>query len=705
MASKDAARRIRELQTTLLHHDRLYHIEGQPEISDADYDTLFRELKELESAHPDLVQPDSPTQRVGAPLAEGQSFEKTAHEVPMLSIESLFGEDEVREFAEKAYRFLGLDGEEELEWLVEPKFDGVSAALLYREGVLVRGLTRGDGRVGEDITTNLRTVRNIPLRLSDEIRPVPDLLEVRGEVVIQREKFDRFNVQREAEGKPVLANPRNATAGALRRNDPAEVKRYPLEFHIWAAPQIEGVQFETMSSFAQALRDWGLPDSGLGRLLTGLDACIEYHDDIEARRAQIPFDMDGVVAKLERLDLRERLGATARAPRWQYAHKFAAQEASSILRSIEVQVGTNGRLTPRAHVDAVPVMGVTVRHATLHNADHVANLGLAVGDRVTLHRAGDVIPQITGVAKAAKGRAPKGWKDDVPESLLTDGIPRAGAFTGWKQAFEMPTECPSCGTGVVSEGKYFRCPNVYECRPQLVGRTLQLAGRGAFEVDRIGEKMVEQLVEVGQISSPADLFHLDPAVLVELERWGQKTVDNLLNQIEERRHVPFAPFLTALSIPDVGGATGRLLSQHFGSLDDLRAADAEVLQELDGIGPEVAEKVTSWFAGQANQSLLERLFAGGVEIVYPEAGAGGGVFKGHTVVFTGGLEGLTRAEAKKKVEDEGGRVASSVSKKTGFLVQGGKPGKKAREAEALGIQVLLEADFLKLLQAASEESG
>jgi len=702
MGSNGAARRVRELQTALLHHDRLYHIEGKPEISDADYDTLFRELLALEAAHPELVQPDSPTQRVGAPLAEGESFEKKAHEVPMLSIESLFAEDEVGEFAEKAYRFLGLDNAEELEWLVEPKFDGVSASLLYEEGLLVRGLTRGDGRVGEDITANLRTVRNIPLRLSSEVRPVPSLLEVRGEVVIQREEFARFNESREAAGEPVLANPRNATAGALRRNDPAAVKRYPLEFHIWAAPRVEGASFETMSAFTQALGDWGLPDSGFGRLVRGLDACIAYHDEIEARRAEIPFDMDGVVAKLERIDLRERLGNTARAPRWQYAHKFAAQEATSTLRAIELQVGANGRLTPRAHVDPVPVMGVTVRHATLHNADHVASLGLVVGDRVTLHRAGDVIPQITGVAEAAKGRAPKGWKDAVPESLLESGAPRSGAFTEWKQAFQMPAECPSCGTPVLSEGKYFRCPNVYECRPQLVGRTLQLAGRGAFEVDRIGEKMVEQLVDVGQISSPADLFHLDPAVLVELERWGQKTVDNLLQEIEERRAVPFTRFLTSLSIPDVGGATSRLLSQHFASLDDLRGADADELQELDGIGPEVAEKITTWFAEPACQALLERLFAGGVRIEYPEAGSGGGVFEGQTVVFTGGLEGLTRAEAKKKVEDQGGRVASSVSKKTGFLVQGGKPGKKARDAEALGVRVLLEPDFLKMLQAVAE---
>jgi len=695
-------KRLAELRATLLRHDHLYYVEGRPAISDAEYDRLFRELRDLEEAHPELVVPDSPTQRVGAPLPEGASFPKVRHEVPMLSIESLQARTEVEEFVEGVLRFLGREDERGLEWHVEPKFDGVSASLVYEEGLLVRGATRGSGGVGEDVTANLKTVRNVPLRLSESERPVPRLLEVRGEVLMERAAFDEFNRQREAAGREVHANPRNSTAGALRRNDPAEVKRYPLEFHVWSVPRLTpsagaaaAGSVTRHTELLAAVRDWGLPDSGYGRLARGTEECIAYHDELEARRAQMPFDVDGIVAKLDRLDLQARLGATSRATRWQYAHKFAPQEVTTTLRAIEVQVGTNGRLTPRAHLDPVEVLGVVVRHTTLHNADHVAALGIAVGDRVFVRRAGDVIPQVVGVAEAAKGRAPKGWKDGIPASLVgKDGDVRPGVTAGWREAFTMPAACPACGTPVVREGKYYRCPNLYGCRPQLVGRTLQLASRGAFEIDRIGEKMVEQLVDAGQVRTPADLFHLDPEVLLGLERWGQKTVDNLLAQIEERRSVPFARFLAGLAIPDVGSATARLLAQHFASLEELREADAEALQVLDGIGPEGAARIEAWFAEPRNLELVERLFAGGVEISYPAGGAGG-AFAGRTVVFTGSLEAMTRAEAKKVVEDQGGRVASSVSPRTDFLVQGGKPGSKARKAQELGVTVLLEADFLE----------
>lgn len=689
--------RARQLRASLLRHDLLYYVEGRPEISDAEYDALFAELRELEEGHPHLVTPDSPTQRVGAPLPEGQSFPKVRHEVPMLSIESLFEETEVREFVAKIQRFLGSGPQSEFDWHVEPKFDGASASLTYERGVLARGLTRGDGTFGEDVTANLRTVRNVPLELSSERRDVPELVEVRGEVLIRRDRFERFNQEREERGQLLLANPRNAAAGALRRNDPREVARYPLEFHLWAVPRVVGAGFATHSETLAACADWGLPDSGNGRLVHGLEACLAYWREIGERRWELPFEVDGVVAKLDRLDLRERLGQTARATRWQYAHKFAAQEATTTLRAIEVQVGTNGRLTPRAHVDPVAVAGVTVRHATLHNADHVTALGVRVGDRVFLRRAGDVIPQITGVAKPARGKAPADWKASVPESLLgEDRKPRAGAITRWRAAFAMPEHCPACGTPVVVEGKYTRCPNPRGCRPQIVGRTLQLAGRGAFEIDRLGERMVEQLVDAGQLRTPADLFHLDSQVLVELERWGQKTVDNLMAQIEAARRIPLARLLAALAIPDVGEATARLLAANFGSLEALEQADEEALQDVDGVGPEVAARVVSWLADPENQALLERLFDGGVTVVEPEPLAARGVFEGRTVVFTGTLEAMTRAEAKRLVERLGGRVASSVSARTDYLVQGGKPGSKAKKATELGVEVLLEPDFRAL---------
>jgi DNA ligase (NAD+) len=427
----------------------------------------------------------------------------------------------------------------------------------------------------------------------------------------------------------------------------------------------------------------------------GLAAAIAYHDEIERRRLELPFDIDGIVAKLDRLDLRARLGSTARATRWQYAHKFAPLEAASRLLAIETMVGIGGRLTPRAHVEPVEVGGVTVRHATLHNADYVAALGVHVGDRVFLRRAGDVIPQITAVAKAAEGEAPPGWDAAVPAELrAAGGDLRPGVTWRWREGFEMPKRCPVCGTAALQEGKYWRCPNL-DCPPQLVGRTLVLAGDGAFEIDGIGEKQVAQLFAHGLLRSPADLFGLEREALVGLERWGAKSADNLLQQLRERRRIPFARFLVALAIPDIGPATAALLARHFESLESLRAASLEELQHIDGVGPEVAARLQGWFGSSAGGALLERLFAVGVEIDYSRASGGAGFFGGKTVVFTGTLEKMGRAEAKQAVEEQGGKVGSAVSARTDFLVVGGSPGSKARKAEELGVKVLLEPEFLE----------
>ena len=697
----DVSDRLVELREALRRHDRLYYTDGRPEISDAEYDRSYRELQELEDEHPKLVTPDSPTQRVGAPLPGGRGFEKVAHDVPMLSIDSLFAESEVREFELGLLRFLSLESGDELQWVVEPKFDGVSAALLYEDGVLVRGLTRGDGRVGEDVTASLRTVRNLPLRLSAALRAVPARLEVRGEVMIRGEAFARYNESLVAAGSEPLANPRNATAGALRRKDPALVARYPLEFHVWSAPRVEGgeeLRFETYTELTRALRDWGLPDAGYGRSVRGLDACLAYHDEIEAGRDEVPFEMDGIVAKLDDLDLRRRLGETARHVRWQYAHKFEAREATSTLRAIEVQVGANGRLTPRAHLEPVEVGGVVVRHTTLHNADHVAALGLHVGDRVFLHRAGDVIPQISAVSKRAKGKAPADWESSLPDELLTNGEIRAGVTWEYGSGFESPERCPACRTRAVQDGRYWLCPAGVDCPPQLVGRVALLAGRTAFEVDRLGEKLIAQLIVEGLIESPADLFHLDATRLLELDRWGEKSVSNLMKQVEERRCVPFERFLVGLAIPDVGRATGRLLAAHFESLVSLREATDEELTHLDGIGPEVASSIRKWFASERNVAMMERMFAGGVELQYPETRAGTSVLEGKTFVLTGTLPGLSRAEAKHLIEGNGGRVVSSVSKKTDFVVAGEKAGSKRTKAEALGIEILEERGLLELVR-------
>ena len=698
--AKQAAARAAQLRREILRHDRLYYIEAAPQISDAEYDGLYAELLALEREHPDLVVPDSPTQRVGSPLPEGQGFAQVAHEVPMLSIDSLFDAEEVREFVERIVRFLKLPDATELDWVVEPKFDGVSASMLYVDGLFVRGLTRGDGAMGEDVTANLRTIRNLPLRLGGEAKHVPARLEVRGEVLIERAAFQRFNATRQKEGKPLLANPRNATAGAVRRNDPAEVARYPLQFHPWAVLQVVGREFATHTAQLEDLKNWGFADAGFARGVRGLDAVLAYHADMVDRREHLPFEVDGVVAKLDRLELRERLGATSRSTRWQFAYKFAASSATSLLRAIEVQVGANGRITPRAHVDPVEIGGVTVRHTTLHNADHVEKLGLTIGARVHLHRAGDVIPQISGVATPPRGKAPRDWEDLLPLELRVDCDPaapiREGVLWRFGERFRMPGECPACGTKLLSEGKYWRCPNSALCRPQVVGRTLQLAGRGAFEIDRLGEKMVEQLIEHGHLKSPADLFHLDRDALLELERWGEKSVANLFAQIAEKRRIPFERFLVALSIPEVGPATARLLAQHFPSLEELARADTSELEQVGGIGPEMAGAIHDWFAAPASRALLARLAAGGVEILASTPRTGqDGPLAGKTLVFTGTLSSIGRAEAKRLAEAAGAKVGSSVSAKTDFLVVGADAGSKAKKAAELGTVVLGEAEFLE----------
>jgi DNA ligase (NAD+) len=699
MKARSAAARAAELRAEIARHDFRYYVEAAPMISDAEYDALFRELAEIEREHPELVVPDSPTQRVGSPLPEGQGLEKRAHSVPMLSIDSLFTPDEVREFEERIRRFIKLGAGEQLEWVVEPKYDGASTALVYEKGVFTLGLTRGDGEVGEVITSNLRTVRNLPLRLHERARAVPSVLEVRGEILIERAAFVRFNRERERAGKALLANPRNAAAGALRRNDPAEVARYPLQFQPWAVVRLEGASLDTHWETLAALRDWGFPVNTACERARGLDACLAYHAKIQEQRESLPFEVDGIVAKLDRLDLRERLGRTARSTRWQFAFKFPANEATSTLRAIQVTVGATGRVTPLAHVDPVQIGGVTVVHSTLHNADIVQALDLHIGDRIFVRRAGDVIPQVMGVAQAAQGDRPADWEAHIPAELLLDGRLIPGTVAEWRATFAMPERCPDCGTPLVREGKFWRCPNMYACRTQVVGRTLTMSS--AYDIDRLGEKMVEQLFDAGLLHSPADLFYLDAQRerLLELERWGEKSVANLLDQIARARNVTFERFLAALGINDVGSATARAVAQHFTSLEELRAASVDDLQHIEGIGPEVAASIREWFDTPENGVLLARLAGGGVVVSYPVlAATHDGPFSHKTVVFTGTLSKMGRAEAKHLVESLGGRVASAISAKTDFLVTGeGGGGKRAKAAE-LGIRVLDEAEFLALAQ-------
>lgn len=699
-ATKNKAR-VAALREEIRRHDLLYYNQGVSEISDADYDALFRELKELEAAHPELAAADSPTQRVGAPLPEGGSFDKVKHVVPMLSIESLRTEDEARDFSTKVARFLGLESDGDLVWHVEPKFDGVSAALIYRDGEFVQGVTRGDGVTGEDITANLRTVRDVPLRL--EMKSPPAVLEVRGEVLIARDRFERFNDWRAERGIAVLANARNATAGALRRSDPAEVQKYPLEFHPYGIVRSEGLDLPDSHAKQLALMaKWGFAAPSNDETVTGIEGCLRYQERMEEKRDSIPYEMDGVVAKLDDIALRGRLGTNSRTTKWQYAHKFKPVEAATVLRAIEIQVGVNGRLTPRAHVDPVQVLGVTVRHATLHNEGYVLDLKIRPGDRVFVKRAGDVIPQITGIAVERSKDAPADWTEAIPGSLKDEtGAVRAGAIVQYGEEFAMPEGCPACDEPVVREGKYVRCPNVYGCEPQLIGRTVHMVGRSGFEIDALGEKMIVQLFEAGYLKSPADLFELlklPDEDLIALDRWGAKTVSNLKKELEEKRKITLSRFLASLSINEVGTSTARTLAKNFPTLDELRAATVEQLIAVDKIGEEVGGRIRAWFDDERNAAILKSLQASGVEIIEEESAVIlGSAFADSIVVFTGTLENMSRFEAKKAVEAQGGKVGSSVSKKTTHLVVGGKPGSKAKKAEDLGVTVLLEEDFLKRL--------
>ncbi|HUR29489.1 MAG TPA: helix-hairpin-helix domain-containing protein, partial [Planctomycetota bacterium] len=462
---------------------------------------------------------------------------------------------------------------------------------------------------------------------------------------------------------------------------------------------LETLQPNTHTAQMAALRKWGFSGASFERSVRGTDAVLAYYAEMAARREKLPFEVDGIVAKLDRLDLRDRLGATARSTRWQLAYKFVALGATSLLRAIEVQVGANGRLTPRANVDPVEIGGVIVRHCTLHNADHVEKLGLVIGAIVDLHRAGDVIPQINGVAKLPGAKEPEDWAAGLPLELREGGVAQGAVRAGvtWRhgETFAMPSECPACGSTIVVEGKYRICPNLYACRPQVVGRTLQLAGRAGFEIDRLGEKMIDQLIEHGHVSSPADLFHLKRELLVELERWGEKTVANLFHQIEERKRIPFERFLVALSMPEVGPATARLLADHFASIDALSSASEEELQAIGGIGPEMARAIHAWFEVPESRALIARLQAGGVVILEASSRANaGGPLSGKTLVFTGTLSSIGRAEAKHMAETAGGKVASSVSSKTDFLVVGADAGSKAKKAAELGVQIMTEAEFI-----------
>ncbi|MFZ5511530.1 MAG: NAD-dependent DNA ligase LigA [Pseudomonadota bacterium] len=672
-ASRDLEAKVRALREEIERHNYNYYVLDAPTIPDAEYDRLFRELQALEAQHPELVTPDSPTQRVGAPpLPE---FRAVTHRVPMLSLANAFEDEDVAAFDRRVREGLGQD---RIDYAVEPKFDGLAISLTYEDGRFVLGATRGDGYTGEDVTANLRTVRSIPLRLRTE--RAPRRVEVRGEVLIMKRDFERLNAAQREAGEKEFANPRNAAAGSLRQLDSRITARRPLRFFAYTLAGADGFALPpTQAELLDTLAEWGLPVSPERRVVRGLDGLLDYYRDMAARREALPYEIDGVVYKVNRLDYQERLGFVSRAPRFAVAHKFPAQEALTELVAIDVQVGRTGALTPVARLKPVFVGGVTVTNATLHNEDEIRRKDVRIGDTVIVRRAGDVIPEVVAV---------------VPERR-----------TGKEQPFVMPTRCPVCGSHVErpADEAVARCTGGLVCPAQRKQALLHFASRRAMDIEGLGDKLVEQLVDHHLVRSPADLYKLGLAALASLERMGEKSAGNLLAAIEKSKKTTLARFIYALGIRNVGEATAKDLARHFGSMDALMDADEQALLEVPDVGPVVAASIREFFREPHNREVIEQLRAAGVHWQESEPAARArGRLAGKTVVLTGTLPSLSRELATALIEAEGGKVSGSVSRKTDYVVAGADPGSKLAKANELGVTVLDEEGLMRLLQQKGE---
>ncbi len=655
------------LRREIARHNVSYHVLDRPEIGDAEYDSLFARLVDLERLHPEWVTPDSPTQRVGATPAK--EFAQIVHRVPMLSLANAYSEEELRDFDRRMHDLLGDDI---ILYVAEPKLDGLSVELIYERGVFVGGSTRGDGTTGEDVTANLRTIRSIPLRLSEGV-PAPALLEVRGEVYIEKAAFRRVNERRAAEGQPLFANPRNLAAGSLRQLDPRVTAERPLRMACYDVGTVEGPSISTQQELLATLPRFGLPINPLYAVCATPDDVAAFYRRMQTEREQLPYETDGVVIKLDRFDLRRAAGTVSRSPRWAVAGKFPAERAVTRLLDIVVSVGRTGVLTPVAVLEPVRVRGVEISSATLHNEDDIRAKDLRIGDRVVVQRAGDVIPQI------AEAR---------PE--LRDGSERP---------FAMPSDCPSCGSRVVRfEGEAaWRCLNT-TCPARIKQSLWHFASKGALDVDGLGGKLIDQLVDRGLVARLGDLFRLDRETLAVLDRMGPKSADNLVRALDRARSVPLARLLYGLGIPEVGASTAELLAQHVGSLERLTQTPQEELMGIPTVGPTTAEAVVDYFANVENRKTLSDLLTAGLTVESPERGpAPTGPLAGKRFVFTGTLSAMTRDEAAERVRELGATVAGSVSRRTDYVVAGADPGSKGDAARDLGVPILSEAEFLALL--------
>lgn len=682
LSRAEAKKELERLAKEIARHDALYYREDKPEIPDAEYDALCERNEQIEKRFPDLVRTDSPSQRVGA--APAHKFEKVKHLRPMLSLANAFSGEDVEDFISRVKRFLNL-GEEDIALTAEPKIDGLSASLTYECGKLVRGATRGDGEVGEDVTRNLKTIKGIPHQVKG--KDVPAMMEVRGEVYMARSDFLKMNEKNKKAGKQVFANPRNAAAGSVRQLDPGITASRPLRFFCWGWGEMKPMPFESQWQALQALEAFGFPVNPLTRLCKTAKELDQVYQELEEKRATLDYDIDGVVFKVDRLDLQRRLGQVSRSPRWAIARKFPAEKAETKVKAIEIQVGRTGALTPVAKLEPVTVGGVVVANATLHNADEIARLDVRIGDTVKIQRAGDVIPQVLEVVK---DKRPKGAKP-----------------------YKFPDTCPVCGSNAVREGDdvVARCTGGLICPAQRVSRLRHFVSRNAFDIEGLGEKLIQAFWEKKLIETPADIFRLeeknrklDPP-LQEWEGWGEKSAKNLFEAIEKRRKIPFERFLYALGIRHVGEAGAKIIARNYGTVEQFLEAMKEAkdstsearaeIENISGIGEVVAEAVADFFAEEHNREAVSALLKE-VEVAPAAKVAGDSPVSGKRLVFTGSLEKMTRPEAKALAESLGARVSGSVSARTDLVVAGPGAGSKLKDAKKHGVKVIGEDEWLKL---------
>jgi DNA ligase (NAD+) len=659
---------IERLREEIRRHEYLYYVLNQPEISDEEFDRLMRRLQDLEREHPELVTPDSPTQRVGGQPSE--EFPKVRHSVPMLSLDNTYSIEELKDFDRRVRQ---LSGRAQVEYVGELKLDGLSMALIYEDGLLTHGVTRGDGRIGEDVTPNVRTIRSVPLRVDRRKLAVwnhPRRFEVRGEVIMPVKAFEKLNAQREAAGEAKFANPRNAAAGTMRQLDPKIVAQRNLDMYIYQALVNGRPPLARHWDVLDSLEHLGFKVNPHRRLCASFGELLDYIREWESKRESLDYEIDGIVVKVNDTQLWEELGYTAKSPRWAVAYKYPARQATTRVINIRAQVGRTGTLTPVADLEPVQVGGVTVSHATLHNIDEIERLGVRIGDRVLVQRAGEVIPQVVKVVEHAP-----------------DGRP-----------FRMPKTCPACGGDVFrTEGEVaYRCVNA-ACPARLKESLLHFAGRRAMNIDGLGEALVDQLVERGMVKDAADLYRLTPEQLAGLERMGEKSAANLIREIEKSRQADLARVIFAIGIPFVGERTAQLLADHFGSLDALAKATQAELEAVPEIGPKTAQGITEFFREKRNQQLLEKLRAAGLRLEQRKAKQTQRPLEGKRFVLTGTLPNYSREQAREMIEDAGGRVTGSVSKKTDYLVVGSEPGSKLEKARQLGIKIIDEGELLRLL--------